>query len=92
MLGRRSILAMMPMTAGSVNAGKRIDTMPSPVIAPNFDPRQRATLGITMSCLEWDELRMTLAQMDGDVFQSTANAIEKGLIKVGYFTSHDRLQ
>lgn len=59
--------------------------MPQAVIAPNFNPAQKATLSITMSCIEWDELGATLAGMKGQLFQTTADAILRGLATVGYF-------
>lgn len=58
----------------------------TPVIAKNFNQAQRATISISMTCKEWDTVGAKLAGIKGVAFQTTADAILAGLIKVGYFT------
>jgi hypothetical protein len=63
--------------------------MPRTVIAPDFDPTQKAGMTFSMSCVEWDELGAALAGMQGKLFQTTADAILQGLVKVGYYEIKD---
>ena len=63
--------------------------MPQAVIAKDFDPSQKASLTIAMSCSEWDELGAALVKMKGQLFQTTANAILQGLTDVGYFVAKE---
>ena len=59
--------------------------MPQAVKNPDFDSKQRATLSINMSCEEWDKIGAVIAGMNGETFQSTADAILLGLIEVGFY-------